>query len=59
MGLFDFIEKQDASLMVRENFPKSPRAAGFVSHEQLHAVQMKKLGHIEAENVFGAEEIAV
>ena len=57
MGLFDLIEKQDASPMARENFPKSPRAAGFASHEQLHAVQMKKLGHIEAEKIFGAEEI--
>ena len=58
MGLFDFVEKQNASLVPRENLPESSRAAGFVSHEQLHAVQVQELGHIEAENILIAEQIA-
>ena len=58
MGFFDFVEEQNASLMLRENYSESSGAAGFISHEQLHAVQVEELGHIEAENVLGSEKIA-
>ena len=58
MGLFDFIEEQNAPLVPRENIPESSGAAGLIAHEQLHAVQVKELGHIEAENALIAEQIA-
>ena len=44
--------------MLRENFSESSDAAGFVTHEELHAVQMQEFGHIEAENTLIAEKIA-
>jgi hypothetical protein len=58
MGLFDFIEQQNASLVARENVSESSGAAGFISHEELHAVQMEKLGHIESKNILGSKQIA-
>ena len=57
MGLFDFVEKQNASVVPRKNVSESSRATSLISHEQLHAVQMKKFRHVEAENAFVAEEI--
>jgi len=59
MRLFDFIEKQNAMLVLRKNVPEAFGATGFIAHEQLHIVQVKELGHIEAENVVAAEKIAV
>ena len=58
MGFFDFVKEKNASLVPRENIPKPSEAAGFVSHEQLHAVQVEEFGHVEAVNVLGSEQVA-
>ena len=56
--IFDFVEKQNAVLMARENASQAPGAARLVAHEQLHAVKVQELGHVEAECAFAPEKIA-
>ena len=58
MGFFDFVEEQNPPLVPREDHSESSGAAGFVSHEQLHAVQMEEFRHVEAGNTLIAEKIA-
>src|SRR5262245_40005648 len=58
MGLLNFVEQENASLVLGENFSESSNAAGFISHEELHTVQVKELGHIESKNAFVAEKVA-
>jgi hypothetical protein len=56
--LFDFVEKQDALLVSCEQLAKATDTAGFVAHEELHIVQVKKFGHIESEDVTLSEQVA-
>jgi hypothetical protein len=58
VGLLNFVEQQNASLMARENVSESSRASGFVSYEELDRVQVQEFRHVEAENIVAAEEIA-
>ena len=58
MGLLNFVEQENATLVPRENIPKPSGVAGFISHQQLRAVQVKEFGHIESKNAFVAEKVA-
>ena len=51
MGLFDFVEKQNPLLVLREDLSESPGFAGFIPHEQLRAVQVQEFRHIETKQV--------
>ena len=57
VSLFDFVEKQDALLVSCEHLAKATDTAGFVAHEELHIVQVKKFGHIESEDAIVSEQV--
>jgi hypothetical protein len=58
VSLLDFIEQQNASPVARENSSESSLAAAFVSHEQLHVVQVQEFRHVKPEKAFIAKETA-
>jgi hypothetical protein len=58
MSFLNFVEQQNASLMPRENVSQASGAPGFVSDEELHAVQVQEFRHVEAKEILAAEEIA-
>lgn len=58
MRLFDFIEQENALPVRGENFAQASGSAGFVTHEQLHGIEMKELRHIESEYGVPTEKVA-
>jgi hypothetical protein len=58
MGLFDFVKEKNAALSMRKDGSQAPTPAGFIAHEQLGAVKVKELGHIEAEDTVFSKQVA-
>jgi hypothetical protein len=48
MGLLHFVEEQDTPSMGLQDLPKPPVHPGFITKEELHAIEMLKLRHVEA-----------
>jgi hypothetical protein len=56
---FSISSKSRTSLLAfREHFAEAPGAAGFVAHEELHAIQVKEFGHIKSEDVIISKQVA-
>jgi hypothetical protein len=55
--LFDFIEQENALPVFAKDSSQTSRAAGFVSHEQLHIVQVEEFRHVEPEHGTLTEQV--
>src|SRR6476620_6048901 len=56
-AFLDFIERENALPVFREDFSQASSAAAFVAHEQLHSVQMQEFRHIEPEHGTLTEQV--
>ena len=58
MSFLNFVEAQNTYLMAVKGRSRAVRVSCFISHEELYAVEMRELRHIEAEDTVGTEEVA-
>ena len=58
MCFFDFIEQENALPVFAKDSSQTSRAAGFVSHQRLHIVQVQEFRHVKPEHGTLTEQLA-